>query len=73
MREYAAHEVRDGRTGPPQQRVVFKIDLTHADGLFSAGQFMIEDGDLIYGTESALGPFLAALGLTSTVSGTLGQ
>ena len=68
MRDYEAHEVRDGISGPPQQRVVFKIDLTHADGLFSAGRFMIEDGDLIYGTESALGPFLTALGLTNTVT-----
>ena len=71
LREYEPHEVRDGITGPPQERVVFIIDLTHADGLFSAGRFMMEDGDLIYGTESALGPFLAALGLTNTVSGAL--
>ncbi len=71
LREYDPSEVRDGVYGPPQERVVFIIDLTHADGLFSAGRFMIEDGDLIYGTESALGPFLAALGLGNTVTNTL--
>lgn len=71
LREYDAHDVRDGTSGPPQERVVFIIDLTHADGLFSAGRFMIEDGDLIYGTESALGPLLAAVGLTNSVRGTV--
>lgn len=71
LREYEAHEVRDGVTGPPQERVVFIVDITSADGLFSAGRFMIEDGDLVYGTESALGPFLTALGLTRTVSSSL--
>lgn len=71
MREYPADRVRDGIAGPPEERVVFIIDLTDADGLFAAGRFMIEDGDLIYGTESALGPFLTAVGLGNTVSTTL--
>lgn len=68
MREYAASEVGDGVTGPPQERVVFVIDLTSADGLFSAGKFLLQDNDLIYGTESALGPFLQALSLNNTLS-----
>jgi polysaccharide export outer membrane protein len=38
--------------GPPHQRVVFTIDLTTADGLFSAGEFRILSGDLVYATES---------------------
>ena len=41
--------------GPPQERIVFTIDLTTADGLFSAGQFQIQSGDLVYATESPLG------------------
>jgi polysaccharide export outer membrane protein len=32
--------------------VVFTLDLTSADGLFSAGQFPILSGDLVYATES---------------------
>ena len=68
MREYPLSVVGDGVTGPPLQRVVFGIDLTSADGLFSAGNFPIQDNDLIYGTESALGALLTAIGLGNTVS-----
>jgi len=68
LRDYPASAVRpapsagDGAElvlsleGPPQDRVVFTIDLTKADGLFSAGQFQIQSGDLVYVTESPLGP-----------------
>ncbi len=67
LREYDLSEVRDGVTGPPQERVVFTIDLTTADGLFSAGKFMVQDGDLIYGTESALVPALTVFGLATSL------
>lgn len=67
LREYAPDAVRDGVSGPPKERVVFTIDLTSADGLFSAGNFMLEGDDLIYGTESALGPALSLFGLTNTL------
>jgi polysaccharide biosynthesis/export protein len=67
LREYDRAEVRDGISGPPQERVVFTIDLTTADGLFSAGRFMVQDGDLIYGTESALVPALTIFGLANTL------
>ncbi len=40
------------RNGPAQERVVFTLDLTSADGLFSAGQFRINPKDLVYVTES---------------------
>ncbi|PJI84594.1 polysaccharide export outer membrane protein [Yoonia maricola] len=68
LREYASSAVSDGIAGPPQERVVFNIDLTSADGLFSARNFMLEGDDLIYGTESALGPALSLFSLTSTVN-----
>lgn len=71
MREYNTSAVRDGITGPPKERVVFTIDLTSADGLFSAGRFLLEDGDLIYGTESALGPALTVFGLGNSLATTL--
>ncbi len=69
LREYASDAVGDGVSGPPKERVVFNIDLTSADGLFSASNFMLEGDDLIYGTESALGPALTLVGLTNTVNG----
>jgi polysaccharide export outer membrane protein len=71
MREYDSRDVRDGIVGPPKERVVFAIDMTSADGVFSAGKFMLEDGDLIYGTESALGPALTVFNLGTTLSTTL--
>lgn len=69
LRDYDLAAVSDGIAGPPKERVVFTIDLTSADGLFSAGQFMLEDNDLIYGTESALGPALTLFGLTNSLVG----
>ena len=71
MREYDSSAVRDGISGPPKERVVFAIDLTTADGVFSAGRFLLEDGDLIYGTESALGPALTVFGLGNSLATTL--
>ncbi|MDX8354569.1 polysaccharide biosynthesis/export family protein [Cognatiyoonia sp. IB215182] len=68
LREYDAGEVREDLSGPPQERVVFTIDLTSADGLFSAGNFLLQDKDLVYGTESPLGPTLTAVGLINTIS-----
>jgi len=55
LRQYTAAAVRDDTSGPPQERMVFTIDLTRADGLFSAGKFEIQTGDLVYVTESTLG------------------
>ena len=63
LREYPQAVVRPGvgpdaipsPAGPPQDRVVFTIDLTKADGLFSAGKFAIQSGDLVYVAESPLG------------------
>ena len=67
LREYDFAEVRDGVSGPPQERIVFTIDLTTADGLFSAGKFLIQDGDLVYGTESPLGVALTAVRVATTL------
>ena len=68
MREYDASAVRQDASGPAQERVVFTIDLTSADGLFSAGKFLIQDDDLIYGTESVLGPALTVFGLGQSIA-----
>lgn len=68
MREYDPGEIRSDNTGPPVDRVVFTIDLTSADGLFSAGKFLLQDNDLVYGTESALGTALTAVSALNTLS-----
>jgi polysaccharide export outer membrane protein len=53
LREYGTSAVRaDGVNGPQDSRVVFTMDLTTADGLFSAGNFKINPRDVVYATES---------------------
>ncbi|QBY01990.1 polysaccharide export protein [Rhodophyticola sp. CCM32] len=52
LREYPTTALSDGDHGPGEQRVVFALDLTSADGVFSAGNFRIASGDLVLATES---------------------
>ncbi len=54
LREYAASAVAPGQIGPRQMRVVFTVDLTSADGLFSARKFQINPEDLVMATESPI-------------------
>ena len=52
LRNYPKSALHTDGSGPPKDRVVFTIDLTSADGLFSAGQFELMPDDLVYATES---------------------
>ncbi|GHG97815.1 polysaccharide biosynthesis/export family protein [Pseudodonghicola xiamenensis] len=54
LREYPASALRPGVRGPRQERVVFTLNLTSADGLFSARKFQIQPGDLVVATESPI-------------------
>jgi len=54
LREYPSSAMRAGTRGPRQQRVVFSVDLTSADGLFSARRFQINPDDLVIATESPI-------------------
>jgi len=54
LREYSAAAVAPGQRGPRQTRVVFSLDLTSADGLFSARKFQINPDDLVMVTESPI-------------------
>jgi len=65
LREYPLSAIRTDLTGPSHDRMVFTIDLTTADGLFSARRFEIMSGDLVYATES---PVTA----TQTIFGLIG-
>ena len=66
LREYPASATRAGVRGPRQSRVVFTLDLTTADGLFSARQFRINPDDLVMATESPINDAL-------TVSNVIGN
>lgn len=52
LREYPASAVTAGVRGPRHTRVVFSVDLTSADGLFSARNFPIQPNDLVVATEA---------------------
>lgn len=54
LRHYPEHALRTDGNGPRHGRVIFTIDLTSADGVFSAGQFPVNADDLVYVAESPL-------------------
>ena len=55
LRDYPNSAVDStGKKGPPKDRMIFAFNLTTADGLFSAGEFKIEDRDLVLVTQSPL-------------------
>jgi polysaccharide export outer membrane protein len=71
LREYPPETVRADLSGPENTRTIFTVDLTTADGLFSAGQFDIYPGDTVLATESVVSTaeavivlFGSAVGLT---------
>ncbi len=54
LREYQPADIAPGQRGPRQERVIFTLDLTSADGLFSARNFQVNPGDLVIATESPI-------------------
>lgn len=73
LREYPDTAVRADGTGPGQSRVVFTLDLTSADGLFSARNFDIQSGDLVLVTESPITSAQTIFGLIGSVFGLANQ
>lgn len=61
LREYPESAVKPG--GPDKARVVFTVDLTSLDGLFSARKFQINPNDLVMATESPVNDVLTIAGL----------
>ena len=73
LREYPDSALRLDGTGPEQARVVFTLDLTSADGLFSARNFDIHAGDLVLVTESPITSAQTIFGLIGSVFGLANQ
>lgn len=70
LRDYPAGAVSPEPTrGPDRSRVVFAIDLTTADGTFSANRFLIQSGDVVLATESRVTEIRT---ITQLVGNTLG-
>lgn len=61
LRRYSPEDV--GAAGPSHHRVVFTINMTDADGLFSASEFEVAPGDLVLATESPTSSASTILGL----------
>lgn len=73
LREYPQSALRPDASGPAQARVVFSLDLTSADGLFSARNFRIASGDLVLVTESPITSAQTIFGLLGAAFGLANQ
>jgi polysaccharide biosynthesis/export protein len=69
LRDYTENAVRSDGSGPDKERVVFAIDLTTADGLFSAGDFPIQHRDLVLVTESRINSTRTIIAIVGEVLG----
>ena len=69
LREYPEEARGDGITGPEETRVIFIVDLTSADGLFSVGRFEIHPDDMLYASESPLNAVYATTNIIGTFLG----
>ena len=69
LRDYPQSAVRSDAGGPGRDRMVFVLDLTNADGLFSAGEFGIQDRDLVLVTQSELVNTKTIFGLIGSIFG----
>ena len=61
LREYPRSALAAGAKGPREQRVIFAIDMTTADGLFSAKNLQIYPEDVVLATESPVSSLQIAL------------
>lgn len=69
LREYPASALQAGQRGPRKERVVFTIDLTTSDGLFSARNFFINSGDVVLATESPVSSVAVVFNLVGSAFG----
>jgi polysaccharide export outer membrane protein len=69
LRDYPSSALRSDGSGPSKERTIFVIDLTTADGLFSAGEFFVQPKDVVLIAESRLTTTTAILGMVGAVAG----
>lgn len=74
LREYPADAVVPaGRNGPEKQQVIFSLNLTTADGLFAARNFLIHPNDTVLATESPVVALQTIFGLFGSLVGATAQ
>lgn len=71
LRNYQQGQLQLGSAGPDNIRSIFALDITTADGVFSAGKFQIYSGDIVLATESPIARARTAAGLFAAVVGTV--
>ncbi|MFV0359079.1 polysaccharide biosynthesis/export family protein [Tropicimonas sp.] len=69
LREYPRSAVRSDGRGPMHERTIFALDLTSADGIFSANRMPIYSGDTLMVTESPVNSTRTIFGLAGTLIG----
>ena len=67
LRQYPKSAVRHDETGPSSQHVIFRFDLTKADELFGAKNFLVQPADIVVASESAIKPAQAVIALIGSL------
>lgn len=68
LRRYSPHAIAQAN-GPAKPKVVFSFDLTKADRLFAADQFLLQDGDVVLATQAPATTTQRVLGLFGSFVG----
>jgi polysaccharide export outer membrane protein len=69
LRSYDAADLRVDGSGPDKTRMIFTLDLTSADGLFSAQQFQVRPNDLVMVAESPVNGLRTLLSMVGQTVG----
>lgn len=67
LRQYKRDHVRTDGAGPGSEHVIFQFDLTKADTLFGAKNFLVQPGDIVVASESAVKPAQAVIALIGSM------
>ena len=67
LRDYPEHMISETGNAPRKSQVIFTLDLTSADGLFAAQQFMIQPSDVVLATESPVPMIQSAVSLLRSI------
>jgi polysaccharide export outer membrane protein len=73
LREYPRSALSAGVRGPREEKVIFSIDITSADGLFAAKNFQIMPGDVVMATESPVNTLREAFSLFGSAFGVISR
>jgi polysaccharide biosynthesis/export protein len=69
LRDYPSSALRTDGSGPTKERTVFVIDLTSADGVFSAAEFTLQHKDIVMVAESPVTTAQTVLGIVGGIFG----